>query len=71
MLLKNLDVYKVSTTDQPVTSFAGLPLLLGTARGLGLEERLNALAVKERARGCTPAESVFSLMGSILGGGEP
>lgn len=70
MLLKNLDVYKVSTTDQAVTSFAGLPLLLGTARSLGLEERLNALAVKERTRGYTAAESVFSLMGSILGGGE-
>ena len=38
MLLKNLDMYKVSTTDQAVTSFAGLPLLLGTARSLGLEE---------------------------------
>jgi len=70
MLLKNLDAYKVSTTDQAVTSFAGLPLLLGTARSLGLEERLNALPVKERERGYKPAESIFSLMGSIQAGGE-
>ncbi len=70
MLLKNLDVYKVSTTDQAVTSFAGLPLLLGTARSLGLEERLNALPVKERARGYDPAESILGLMGSIQAGGE-
>ena len=70
MLLKNLDVYKLSTTEQAVTSYAGLPLLLGTARSLGLEDRLNELAVKERARGYEPAESIFSLMGSIQAGGE-
>jgi hypothetical protein len=70
MLLENLDRYKLSTTDQAVTSFAGLPLLLGTAKSLGLEERLNALPVKERERGYKPAESIFSLMGSIMAGGE-
>jgi hypothetical protein len=35
-----------------------------------LEERLNALPVKERERGYKPAESIFSLMGSIAAGGE-
>lgn len=70
MLLENLDRYKLSTTDQAVTSFAGLPLLLGTGRSLGLEERLNALPVKERERGYRPAESIFSVMGSMVSGGE-
>lgn len=70
MLLENLDRYKLSTTDQAVTSFGGLPLWLGTARSLRLEERLNALPVKERERGYKPAESIFSLMGSMAAGGE-
>jgi hypothetical protein len=69
MILKNLDEYKVSTTKRAITSFAGLPLLLGMARKLGLEEQLNALPVKERNRGYKPAESVFTLMGSIQSGG--
>lgn len=70
MLLENLDRFKVSTTDQAVTSFAGLPLLLGTGKSLGLEERLNALPVKARERGYQPAESIFSVMGLIQAGGE-
>jgi hypothetical protein len=70
MLLENLDRYKLSTTDQAVTSFAGLPLLLGMGKSLGLEERLNALPVKERERGYRPAESIFSVMGLIQAGGE-
>jgi hypothetical protein len=64
-----LDKFKISTTKSAITSFAGLPLLLGMARKLGLEEALNALPVKERARGYKPAESVFTLMGSIQSGG--
>lgn len=43
MILQNLEIYKVSTTNQAITSFAGLPLLLGMARSLGLEAKLNAL----------------------------
>lgn len=69
MLLKNLDKFKVSTTKQAVTSFAGLPLLLGMAKNLGLEEKLNALPLKKRDRGYSPAESVFALMGLLQSGG--
>lgn len=69
MLIKNLDKYKVSTTKQAVTSFAGLPLLLGMAKSLGLEEKLNALPLKKRERGYAPAESAFTLMGLIESGG--
>ena len=69
MILSNLDRYKVSTTKAAATSFAGLPLVLGMGKSLGLEEALNRLSLKERARGYTPAESLFSLMGLIQAGG--
>ena len=69
MLIKNLDKYKVSTTKQAVTSFAGLPLLLGMAKSLGLEEKFNALPIKKRARGYSPAEAAFTLMGLMQAGG--
>lgn len=69
MITRALEKYKVSTTNQAVTSYAGLPLLLGMAKSLGLEERLNRLPVKERARGFTPWETVLSLMGVLQSGG--
>jgi Transposase DDE domain group 1 len=69
MLLENLDRYKLSTTKAAVTSFAGLPMVLGMGRSLGLEEALDALPLKERDRGYRPAESIFSLMGLIQAGG--
>lgn len=69
MIIKNLDEYKLSTTKQAITSFAGLPLLLGMARSLGLEEKLNALPLKERERGYGPAETTFTLMGLLQAGG--
>ena len=69
MLTRNLDEYKISTTKQAITSFAGLPLLLGMARCLGLEEKLNALPLKERERGYSPAEITLTLMGLLQSGG--
>ncbi len=70
MITKNLNNFKITTTKQAITSFAGLPLLLGMAKNLGLEEQINALPLKERARGYKPAESAFALMGLIQSGGE-
>lgn len=69
MLTSALEEYKLSTTKQAMTSYAGLPLLLGMAKSLGLEEKLNALPVKERARGYKPAETIFSIMGLLQAGG--
>ena len=69
MIIKNLDEYKLSTTKQAITSFAGLPLLLGMARSLGLEEKLNALPLKKRERGYSPAEMTLTLMGLLQSGG--
>jgi len=70
MITKNLDKFKITTTKQAITSFAGLPLLLGMAKNLGLEEQINALPLKARARGYKPSESAFALMGLIQAGGE-
>lgn len=70
MVTKNLDKFKITTTKQAITSFAGLPLLLGMAKNLGLEEQFNALPLKARARGYKPSESAFALMGLIQSGGE-
>ena len=69
MLLENLDRFKLSTTKAAVTSFAGLPMVLGRGKSLGLEEELDALPLKERERGYSPAESIFTLMGLIVAGG--
>lgn len=69
MIIKNLEKFKISTTKQAVTSFAGLPLLLGMAKTLGLEEALNTLPMKQRDRGYKPAEAAFTLMGLIQSGG--
>jgi len=69
MILKNLEKYKVTTTKQAVTSFAGLPLLLGMAKSLGIEKKLNTLRLKERERGYKPAETAFTLMGLLQAGG--
>ena len=72
MILENLDRYKLSTTKAAVTSYAGLPLLLGMARSLGLAKGLNRVlsALKKRDRGYTPAESGFTLMGILQAGGN-
>ena len=72
MILENLDRYKLSTTKAAVTSYAGLPLLLGMAKSLHLEEGLNQVLerLKERDRGYTPAQSSFTLMGILQAGGK-
>ena len=69
MITKNLDRYKVSTTEQTITSYAGLPLLMGMARSLGLQEKLNGLKLKERERGYKPAEMIWTMMGLMQAGG--
>lgn len=69
MLLENLGRYKLSTTKAAVTSYAGVPLVLGTARSLGVEAAVNALGVKERDRGYEPAENIMALMGMLASGG--
>ena len=69
MVLENLDEYKLTTTKQAITSFAGLPLFLGMGYSLGLQEKLNALPLKEREHGYKPAETTFTLMGLLQAGG--
>src|ERR1017187_6312381 len=72
MELNNLDCFKLSTTKAAVTSFAGLPMLLGMGKSLGLEKGLNRVLawVKKGDGGYTPAESAFTLMGILQAGGN-
>ncbi|PJA12446.1 MAG: hypothetical protein COX66_17370, partial [Elusimicrobia bacterium CG_4_10_14_0_2_um_filter_63_34] len=70
MIIKNLEKFKLSTTPHAVTSFGGLPLLLGMAKRLGLQKALNTLPIKERDRGYSPAEAAFTLMGLLQAGGN-
>lgn len=70
MITKNLNKFKITTTKQKITSFAGLPLFMSTAKILGLEEQINALPLKKRERGYKPAENAFTLMGLLQAGGE-
>lgn len=70
MITRNLERFKIETTKQAITSFAGLPLMMGIARSLGLEEALNKLKLKARERGYQPFESAVTLMGLIQSGGR-
>lgn len=70
MITKNLNKFKITTTKQAISSFAGLPLFASMAKNLGLEEQFNTLPLKKRARGYKPAESAFALMGLLQCGGE-
>ena len=70
MITKNLSKFKIIPTKQAITSFAGLPLFMSMAKVLGLEEQINALSLKKRARGYKPAENAFTLMGLLQSGGE-
>jgi hypothetical protein len=69
MILENLRTFKLGTTEEAVTSFAGLPLFLQMGLSLGLQERLDRLRVKERERGYRPSQMIFSLMGLLQSGG--
>jgi len=70
MDLTNLSRYKLGTTKKTITSYAGLGLVWGVAKGMRLEEKLNALRLKRRNRGYKPAETVFTLMGIMQSGGD-
>ncbi len=70
MITKNLNKFKITTTKQNITSFAGLPLLASMAKNLNLEEQINVLPLKQRDRGYKPAENALTLMGLLQSGGE-
>jgi hypothetical protein len=68
-MIPDLERVKLGKTTEAVTSFAGLPLFLQMGKALGLEKKINELALKERERGYRPADMVFSLMGMLQAGG--
>jgi hypothetical protein len=67
----NLSRIKISTTSLPLTSFAGLPLLLEMAHHLGITKEVNNIpGLQERKRKHNPADYLMSLMLTLASGGD-
>ena len=61
---------QVLASTQQLTSHAGLVLVRELWDRLGLGELLNAITVKKRRRGYTPAQAVLALCETLIAGGE-
>ena len=71
MIVQNLNALQVQKTSFPLTSFAGIPLLLGLAERLRLPSELNSIAgLKIRDRGYSIADHVLSLAITLIAGGR-
>jgi hypothetical protein len=71
MIQQNLFSFKVKSTDTPVISFSGLPLLATLAHSLGLFQRLASdLHLRRRNRGYNDAEKTLSLALLLAAGGQ-
>jgi hypothetical protein len=69
MIQQNLFGFKVKTTESPITSFSGLPVLATLAHSLGLHQRLSSeLHLRQRHRGYDEADKAISL-GLLLAAG--
>jgi hypothetical protein len=67
----NLSRIKIETTPLPMTSFAGLPLLLEMAHHLGITSEVNNIpGLQERKRKHYPADYLMSLMLVLASGGD-
>jgi hypothetical protein len=71
MILQNLNALQVEKTPLHLTSFAGLPLLLGLAHHLNLPSELDAIpGLKMRQRGYSVSDHLLSLGMTLTAGGE-
>lgn len=71
MIVQNLNGFQVEKTTNSLTSFAGIPLLLGLAERLKLPEKLNRIpGLKTRRRGYSVADHVLSLAITLIAGGR-
>ena len=71
MIVQNLNGLQVAKTPNALTSFAGLPLLLGMAERLKLPQKLNSISgLKVRQRGYSVADHVLSLAMTLIAGGR-
>lgn len=71
MIVQNLNALQVEKTSNSLTSFAGLPLILGLAERLKLPKKLNTITgLKERQRGYTVSDHVLSSAATLIAGGR-
>jgi len=71
MNLENLPHVKISTTSLPLTSFAGLPMLLEVAHHLGITKKINSIpGLQERKRKHNPSDYLYSLVLNLAAGGD-
>lgn len=71
MIVQNLNALQVAKTSNSLTSFAGLPIILGLAERLNLPKKLNSISgLKERRRGYTVSDHVLSLAVTLIAGGR-
>ena len=61
---------QVAASSQQITSHAGLVLVRELAERLGVGGLLNAVAVKKRERGYSPAQAILGLCETLIAGGE-
>ena len=61
---------QIAASSQQLTSHAGLVLVRELAERLRLPELLDAITVKERRRGYSPAEAILALCETLIAGGE-
>lgn len=71
MKYDNLSRIKIGTTPLPMTSFAGLPLLLEMAHHIGITKEINNIpGLQERKRKHNPSDYLMSLMLMLASGGD-
>jgi Transposase DDE domain group 1 len=61
---------EVAGSTQQITSHAGLVLVRELVESLGLPELLDAITVKKRKRGYSPAQAILALCETLIAGGE-
>lgn len=72
MIPHPLSSLKIETTDETLTSYSGLTLVVALFHALGLDEHLDAslASLKRRRRGYTPSQFVLALILLHLSGGD-
>jgi hypothetical protein len=61
---------QIAPSTQQITADAGRVLVRELAAALGLPELLDAITVKQRRRGYSPAQQALALCETLIGGGE-
>ncbi|MFQ5814566.1 MAG: IS1380 family transposase [Anaerolineae bacterium] len=73
MIAQSIPAFQITTTNRPISSFCGLPLLYQLAHWLGLPQQMERLLrprLKQRQRGYSVSQLLLSLVMLLAGGGE-